>query len=269
VAGVLGVAALGVLTGVARTFAREYGFVLERTAKGFRRRRGLFTRTDVVMPVHRVQALKVTTRVLRRRFGWHGLSFVSLAQDAKGANHAVAPFAKMDEIAPVVEAAGFELPDANVAWHRASKRHRTDSVIRSIVPFAVPAAIAAWIASHVDGANATSTFATAIGLGLIGLLLATREWFLWHHRRHALDGPQLFVRHGWLAPRLDIASQVKIQSVELAQGPIARRRGYADLRFGLAGGTFEMHGVPLAEAREIRRAVADSAAAVDFSDLPR
>jgi putative membrane protein len=268
-AAVLGVALLGVVTGVARTFAREYGFVLERTAKGFRRRRGLFTRTDVVMPSHRVQALKITTGIFRRRFGWHGLSFVSLAQDAKSANHVVAPFARMDEIAPVVGAAGFDLPGERVEWRRASTRHRVDAVVRSIVPFAVPAAIAGWIASLVGGINATSTAATAAGLGILGLALAVRELFLWRHRHHALDGRQLFVRHGWLAPRLDIASQVKIQSVEIAQGPIARRRAYADIRFGLAGGTLEIHGVPLAEARAIRQAVLDSAAAVDFSQLPR
>src|SRR5690606_28905820 len=81
--GVLAVAGVGVLTGIARTVAREYGFRLERTAKGFRRRRGLFTRTDVVMPVHRVQAARIETGIVRHRFGWHGLHFVSLASDRK------------------------------------------------------------------------------------------------------------------------------------------------------------------------------------------
>ncbi len=63
-------------------------------------------------------------------------------------------------------------------------------------------------------------------------------------------------------------SRVKLQSVEIAQGPLARWRGYADIRFGVAGGTLEMHGVPLDEARAIRAAVLDSIAAVDFSRLP-
>ena len=60
------------------------------------------------------------------------------------------------------------------------------------------------------------------------------------------------MHHGWLAPRLDIASRVKLQSVEIAQGPLGRRRGYADVKFGVAGGTLELHGVPLDEARAIR-----------------
>jgi putative membrane protein len=43
------------------------------------------------MPVHRVQALKVTTRILRRRFGWHALAVVSLAADEKSGSQVVVP----------------------------------------------------------------------------------------------------------------------------------------------------------------------------------
>lgn len=46
VAGLFAVFLIGSATGLARTYAREWGFLLERTARGFRRRRGLFTRTD-------------------------------------------------------------------------------------------------------------------------------------------------------------------------------------------------------------------------------
>jgi putative membrane protein len=72
---------------------RDYGFRLEDTPKGLRRRRGLLTKSDVVMPVHRVQALKVTTGILRRRWGWHGLGCGEPSQDAKSGNHVVVPFA--------------------------------------------------------------------------------------------------------------------------------------------------------------------------------
>ena len=95
-------AVVGLATGIARTVLRDYGFRLEQTPKGLRRRRGLLTRTDVVMPLHRVQALKVTTGIVRRRFGWHALEVVSLAQDAKSASHVVVPFARMGEIEPVI-----------------------------------------------------------------------------------------------------------------------------------------------------------------------
>lgn len=261
-------AILGLVTGLLRTALRDYGFRLEETPKGLRRRRGLLTRTDAVMPVHRVQALQVTTGIMRRRWGWHGLNVVSLAQDAKSGNHVVVPFAQMDEIAPVVDVAGFRLPGEATEWHRASARQRNDGIVLAAGLFAVLA-----IASHLlvgrfsQAAGGVETLIPA-GLALAGGFFALREWYLWRHRRHALGTGQLYVQHGWLAPRLDIGSRVKLQSVEIAQGPLARRRGYADLKFGVAGGSLEMKGLPLDDARAIRRAVLDSIAAVDFSALP-
>ena len=261
-------AVVGLVTGLARTVLRDYGFKLEETPKGLRRRRGLFTRTDVVMPIHRVQALKVTTGILRRRFGWHGLSVVSLAQDAKAGNHVIVPFAQMTEIVPVVTTTGFVMPGEAAEWHRASRQQRTDSVVMTAIPFALFAAAAGWIGSRIPDVPTGWPLLAATGLAALGTFLSLREWHLWRHRRHALDPRQLFVHHGWLAPRLDIASRVKLQSVEIAQGPLARRRGYADVKFGVAGGSLELHGVPLEDARAMRGAVLDSIASVDFSRLP-
>jgi putative membrane protein len=259
---------VGLLTGLGRTVLRDYGFLLEETPKGLRRRRGLLTRTDTVMPVHRVQALKVTTRILRRRFGWHALEVVSLASDAKSGSQVVVPFAQMSEIAPVIRVAGFDLPDGITHWHRPSPRYRRDRALLSALPFALAAALQLVLGPLLpDEAGAWYPF-VAIGLAAVGLLFAARELFLSRHDRHAIDGERLYVRHGWLAPRLDIASRVKLQSVEIAQGPIARRRGYAVLKFGVAGGTLEMGGVPLHDARLIRDGVLHSIARVDFSRLP-
>jgi putative membrane protein len=257
VTGLLGLIVIGMATGVARTFTREWGFVLERSARGFRRMRGLFTRTDVVMPAHRVQALVIDTGFLRYRFGWHSLSFVSLAQDAGSASHEVAPFATMDEIAPIVTSAGFRLPDADTHWHRASTRHRDDGAIMEAAVFvlaAIPAAIFA-----------------PFGVALIPLGLAVvfvgLNYYAWEFRRHAIDATQIYTAHGFLSPTTEIATRLKLHSVEIAQGPIARWRGYATVHFGLAGGTFAMHGVPLAEARNLRASVLETIAATDYSRL--
>ena len=90
---------IGFATGVGRTILREHGFRLTQTSKGFRRRRGLFTLTDVVMPTHRVQAAVVQTGPIRKRRGWHSLKFVSLAQDSKEeSNYVAAPLATLDEL---------------------------------------------------------------------------------------------------------------------------------------------------------------------------
>ncbi|MGE5952153.1 MAG: PH domain-containing protein, partial [Qipengyuania vulgaris] len=117
-AAVLMLGVVGVATGLVRTALREWNFRLEQTAKGLRRRRGLLTRTDLVMPVHRVQALRLETGFLRRHFGWHGLKVISLASDSGAANHDAVPFGQMEDIAPVVEVTGFALPPADLRWER-------------------------------------------------------------------------------------------------------------------------------------------------------
>jgi putative membrane protein len=259
---------VGLLTGLGRTVLRDYGFLLEETPKGLRRRRGLLTRTDTVMPVHRVQALKVTTRILRRRFGWHALEVVSLASDAKSGSQVVVPFAQMREIAPVIRVAGFDLPDGITHWHRPSPRYRRDRALLGALPFALASALQLAVGPWLPDEAGAWYLLVAAGLGTVAALLAARQLFLSRHDRHAIDGERIYLRHGWLAPRLDIASRVKLQSIEIAQGPIARRRGYADLVFGVAGGTLAMGGVPLEDARLIRDGVLHSITRVDFSRLP-
>ncbi len=256
---VLAIAALlviGTVTGLARTVLREWDFRLERSAKGLRRRRGLLTRTDLVMPADRIQALRIGTGIVRRLFGWHSLKVVSLASDSGSANHDAVPFARMAEIAPVVRETGFALPPADLAWHRPSARAHRDAAGAIALLFGAATLAAALVAP---------LWWTALVPLAAGATLVLRESFLWRFDRHALDSHQLYARHGWLAPSMAIGSREKLQSVELVQGPIARLRGYADLRFGLAGGRLRMRRMPLARAREMRDAVLASMAMRDFS----
>lgn len=264
IAGVAGLFAIGTLTGLVRTFARDWGFLLERTARGFRRRRGLFTKTDVVMPIHRVQGIKIGTRLIRYRFGWHSLNFVSLAQDMGASNHVVAPFAKLDEIEPIVEAAGFSMPDDQTDWHLASGRYMFDKALIGSLGFLIAA---------LAGGIATSIYSPEWTMLVVGVLLviagisAMARVFAWRFQRHALDHAQIMASRGLFSPRSQIATRLKLHSVEIAQGPLARLRGYATLHLGQAGGTFAIPGVPIERAREVRQNVLETIAATDFSQL--
>ncbi|MCL6249871.1 PH domain-containing protein [Altererythrobacter sp. KTW20L] len=251
---------LGLVTGVARTVLRDWQFRLDLTSRGFRRRRGLLTKTDVVMPAARVQAIIVSTGFVRRLWGWRGLSFVSLAQDAGSANHDVAPFAQESEIAPIVEVAGFTLPDDSVDWHRPSRAYRFDRALFTALPLVMVGIVLLFIEQVAWAAPL---------VWVLAVLLALRQHFLWRFERHAVDRRQILSRRGWLSPRLVAASRIKLHSVEIAQGPLGRWRGYADLRFGLAGGALAFEGLLLEEAEAMREAVLTSIASVDFSALPR
>ncbi|MFN4020417.1 MAG: PH domain-containing protein [Erythrobacter sp.] len=255
--GLVGLLTIGFATGVVRTGLRDWDFTLTRSARGFRRQRGLLTRTDVVMPVHRVQGLVIDTGLLRYRFGWHGLSFVSLAQDSSGESHVVAPFARLAELAPIVSAAGFHLPDKSTAWQRASRRQRTDKAALASAPFvllAIPVAILA----------PPGVFLIPLGAAAVTVAV---HLYAWELRRFALDETQIFATSGLLSPTCRIVTRRKLHAVEIAQGPVARWRGYATVHFGLAGGRFAIAGVPLAEARSLRAAVLETISATDYSRL--
>jgi putative membrane protein len=257
VVGLIGLTIIGVATGVVRTVLRDWGFTLTRSARGFRRQRGLLTRTDVAMPAHRVQGLVVGTGPVRYRFGWQSLSFVSLAQDAGGESHMVAPFARRDEIGQIAAAAGFRLPGDATPWHRASKRQRTDKMILDAAIFVIPTIAMAIFLPFGLFLIPVGLAVLAVGVNLYG----------WEFRRYAIDDAQVYASHGFLSPTQEIATRLKLHSVEIAQGPIARWRGYAMVHLGLAGGQFAMHGVPIDEARALRSAVLETIAATDYSRL--
>lgn len=257
IAGLIALIVIGSATGLVRTFLRDWGFVLEKTARGFRRRRGLFTKTDVVMPVHRVQALVLGTGWLRYRFGWHDLKFVSLAQDAGSSSHVVAPFAQMEELEPIIRAAKFEPPSEDLDWYHASRKYRFDNAVIEGGFFtlaAIPVAIFAPLPF------------VSIPLGLAAFFAAA-NLYAWQFHRHALSATQIFSRKGLLSPATSIASRIKLHSVEVVQGPIAQRRGYATLHLGLAGGTFSIPGLPIERSRELKSAILHSIASRDFSAL--
>lgn len=250
---------VGVATGVTRTVLREWGFLLEQTERGFRRRRGLLTRTDVVMPIHRVQAMRLGTGVLRRRFGWHALTFLSLAQDAGANSHVVAPFGQCEELWPIARIADFATPDDATDWRRPCARHRRDGMLVSGALALTGSAIALAVGP---------SLLALVPLGL-GLALVAERWIAWRHSGHAVDETQILSRRGWLAPRLTIAPRAKLQSFEFRQGLVGRLHGYGTIHLGVAGGTMAIPGVSVVQATVMRRAVLESIAEIDFSLLNR
>lgn len=251
---------IGLATGVVRTLLREHGFRLDRTTKGFRRRRGLLTLTDVVMPAHRVQAAVVQTAPFRKWRGWHSLKFVSLAQDSKEeSNYVAAPFATLEEIWPIAEAAMIAGPDRSTPFRKGRVGWWMSAVLL-VLPF-----ILLGMAALMFFAGAP--FVKAAGLLLLPIGLSLFSWLEWRQYGDQIDNRQIYVRDGWWRQQLTVAPQVKVQSAEIVQGPISRRLGLAALKFGIAGGTMEMVALPLPTAHAIRDAVMAKVAAVDYSAI--
>jgi putative membrane protein len=249
IVGFLSLILIGVVTGIVRTVLTDYGFRLDRTGIGLRRRRGLFTRTDVTLPVRRAQAALLATGPVRDQFGWRELRLQSLAKDEGGkSSHVVAPLARDEEVARILTSLEWPaLPD-RVPWIRVSRAYVFALAI-GLSPL-VLVAIANFLFRPIAGA--------AILVALAGAV-ATR-WLAWTRTGYAVDGDRLLVRTGWWKRRITILPARKIQSVDLRESFVSRAFGIAALQLGVAGGGLTGHSIPAiprGEARKLRDRLLD------------
>jgi putative membrane protein len=232
VAGSVVLVLLGIGTGLVRTLLREHGFRLDRTEAGFRRRRGLFTLTDVTIPAKRVQAAILASGPVRQHFGWWELKLQSLAQDGGKGDHVIAPLATDAESAEILSS--LRWPAApTAAWQPVSRAYVT-----SFIGILIPASLATVVALPFLGAVGLLWLAGA------GLAIAMR-WLDWKRARYALDQGSLFVERGWWRHRRNVLPRGRIQSIDLTQSWWSRLFGICTLRLGVAGGSgFSDHHVP-------------------------
>ena len=275
-AGALSLILLGAVTGIIRTFLRDFGFTLTRTPRGLRRRRGLLTQSDVVMPVHRIQTAIIGTGPIRRWFGYYTLSVESLARDAeKQDNHSIAPHARLPIVGQLLSEIDLELMPGEPVYGRKAPV-LLGGILWGLV-FALLAII--MLVSQVSGAAFVVDIPwlarllpwAEVGLFVLALWSAASAWLSWRMHHFWVADDHIFIRHGIWNQRLIILPLVKLQSLDWAQGPLAQALGVAKIRFGVAGGsslaTHELPWLPVAEADALRADLIAPAAAVDYSEL--
>ncbi|NCP11781.1 MAG: PH domain-containing protein [Sphingomonadales bacterium] len=245
VAGLLTLIAVGVATGVVTTILRDWNFRLTRTETGLRRQRGLLTLTDVIIPVRRVQAAIIGTGPIRARSGWHSLKLQSLARDeARQGDHEVAPFAQLDEIAPILAEAGMALPAPDTRWLRIDSAYAIEFSCWLALPIAITLTVAA-----------VGVWPALIGTGALAIAIAGR-WLAWRRYRYASDGERVLIRRGFWRQRLIVLPIGNIQSIDVARNFVDRALGVSSVTFGVAGGsgfaTHEVAALPSAKAYALR-----------------
>ncbi|HET7605339.1 MAG TPA: PH domain-containing protein [Sphingomicrobium sp.] len=242
---------LGLGTGIVRTLLRDYGFRLDGTGTGLRRRRGLLTRTDVTLPVNRAQAVIVASGPVRESFGWSELFLQSLAQEERSrGNHELAPLAQPAEVDAILEEMRWRPVPASPAWTRVSPAY-VGSFALALSPFLlviVAQALVVW------------PMAVLFSAGLLALVAGRA--LAWRRIAYALDGDRLLMRSGWWRRRLVILPKSRIQSIDYTENFITRRLGTATLQFGVAGGRAAAHlipAIPTGAARALRDGLLGSA----------
>lgn len=242
--------AVGLGSGIIRTFIREYGFRLDRVDRGqpgFRRRRGLFTLTDMVMPIHRVQAAVLRTGPIRQRFGWYHLKFQSLASDGSGeSDHSAAPCAQMEEVDPILAETDIANVPLDLEFHRVDPAlWWRDAVIIAVILGGVSSGLGLFVEP------------AFYALLLLALPIIAVMVLNWRHHQYALTRDQLFVRAGWWRRKLTILPIRKIQTVDISQSPLDHPLELASVTVGIAGGSsmapLKINDIPMATAMALRK----------------
>ncbi len=236
---------IGFASGIATMFFANWDFRLTREPRALRRTRGLTTRTDVAVPVKRVQAAILVTGWFRQRFDWHELRLQSLASDGgKERDHQVVPFAKLPAIDPVLAEVAIRRPDAGQAW-----QHSHRIVALGPIIGAVCATIAGGVALYLGNAVGWLALVAAPLIALIAF------WAAQYHRWADL-GEQVAIRRGWWKPKMTLLPHASVQSVDLKSDFILRPLGLATLVFGVPGGSslasHEIPAIPAATAHDLR-----------------
>jgi putative membrane protein len=249
IAGIAVVALLGLATGIVRTILRDYGFRIDRTPAGLRRRRGLLTRSDVTLQVRRVQAAVIGSGPVRFHFGWCDLKLQSLAQDESGKDdHIVAPLASDDEVDTLLAEISVQPVGAVSNWQPVSRAYFT-AFLMATSPLYV-------------AALAQGVFAPWIGAAFALLIAGVQgtRFIAWKRTAYVRDGDRLLVRRGWWRRRLTILPARNIQTLDLNESFISRWFGVASLEFGVAGGSgHSVPAIPRERARQLRSELLSSA----------
>jgi putative membrane protein len=234
---VAGVLAIVVLLGLAAasSLVTDFGFVLARSGDNLVVRRGLLERREAVVPLVRVQVVRVDESLLRRGLGFAAVRIQSAGRAGHGdasANHLTVPIlpaAQVDRLLGEVLPGAAPLP----TLLRPPPAARRRAIVRRVVPvlaLAAVLAVALWpVTGPLRGAGGGAVLA-ALALAALAGEAAYRN--LGHARR----GGFLTARRGGLNRSTAVVPAAKAQSARVRSTFFQRRAGLATLLVDVAGG---------------------------------
>lgn len=214
---------LGTVAGVIQMFVRNYGFTLTRERRTLRRVRGLITRSEVAIPLHRVQAARTVVHWLKRRFGLCRVEVQTMGGASEGGLQDLAPLANAGEAAHVLTIAGGFERIAPERFEPVAPVHRWYDALTEALPLALIALVAGFFWPPAWW-----------GVAFAGLLGAVQVISARPHGWR-LEGDILHVRDGWFSQDHWMLPLANIQSVSLKVGPLQRRLDLATIAIDSAG----------------------------------
>jgi putative membrane protein len=231
---VLGVVLLivaGWVVSIALTIVGYYGFTLRRAEDRLRRRYGLFTQVESVVPLRRIQVLRLESPILRRLWGLftvYAETAGSVSDRKSGGSTPLGPLVKGRDAGRFCRLAFPELDLDRVEWRPVSRLTIRRGFIRAAIVLLVPVGVLA------------AVLATEVLWALPAALALATAWAWARYRAlgYAEIGSFVLARSGIWTRKIWVVPQGKVQSVSLGQSPFQRRLGLANLSIDTAGSRF-------------------------------
>lgn len=200
-----------------------HGFRVERARTSLNVTHGLLTRASTVIPLHRIQQIKLRAKPLHRLFSHVEVELDTVGGTGDGNQRQpvwLAPLAQRDAVTRLLAEAGAPVAIDEVRWEpvhpRAAKRMRKKAWLAVIAASLLAAAVS----------RRPEVFAGAAVVLPIALWAATMR-----ARRlgYAVAAPFILFRQGWIWQTIQITWIDRVHALAIASSPFDRRHGMATL----------------------------------------
>jgi putative membrane protein len=223
----------------ASSIVTDYGFTLARVGDDLVVRRGLLERREAVLPMARLQVVRLEESLLRRALGLASIRIQSAGRTGGGDQTAsrlavpVLPRTDVNRVLGELLAGAAPVPRLLAAPPAARRRAVTRSVVGTAV-FAAVVAVPLWVLTEL-GVLAVPPALALAALPALGLAVAA-GLAAYRSLGHATGEGFLYARVGVAIRVLTVVPVAKAQSGSVRSSPFQRRAGLATLHVDIAGG---------------------------------
>jgi putative membrane protein len=234
-------AAVAVWLGLAAgsSIVTDYGFTLARVGDDLVVRRGLLERREAVLPLARLQVVRIDESLLRRALGLASIRIQSAGRTGgsdQTASRLAIPILQRTEVNRLLGEllpGAAPIPALRVPPPAARRRAVTRSLVRTALVVAV-IALPLWQLSSLDVVAVPPALALVavpvLALAVVAGLAAYRNL------GHAASAGFLYARAGVAIRVIAVVPVAKAQSGSVRSSPFQRRAGLATLHVDIAGG---------------------------------
>jgi putative membrane protein len=228
----MAIAALAVLKACSIVWAvlTLHGFRVERARTSLNVTHGLLTRASTVIPLHRIQQIRLRAKPLHRLFSHVEVELDTVGAKGEGQQRQpvwLAPLAQRGAVSRLLAEVGAPVAIEEVRWEpvhpRAARRMRKKALL---------VVLAAGLIASVVTRRPMMLGAAAVVLpiALWGATMSARRL------AYAVASPFILFRHGWIWQTIQITWVDRVQALAISSSPFDRRHGMATLIVDTAAG---------------------------------